>query len=113
MTYNDRILAGAAFEIVSRSFLDDGSDHRSFRLKNLTKDETLSFLTIWQEESEEKGLQLVRLLVANDSHNDFPSEYRADPERSITYYRNNNDHGLVYVETKVESDEQGLKNIFC
>ena len=112
MTYNDRILAGAAFEIVSRSFLNGGSDHRSFRLKNLTKDETLSFLTIWQEESEEKGLQLVRLLVANDSHNDFPSEYRADPERSITYYRNNNDHGLVYVETKVESDEQGLKNIF-
>ena len=40
------------------------------------------------------------------------SEFRADPDHSITYYRNNNEHGLVYIETKVESDEQGLKNLF-
>ncbi|WP_228869335.1 FtsK/SpoIIIE domain-containing protein [Roseibium aggregatum] len=109
----EKIIAGTAFEIVARSFSsDDESDRNSFRLKNLTKGETLEFLRKWQVHSNGRGLERVRLLVASDSHEEFPSEFRADPNHSITYYRNNNEHGLVYIETKVESDEQGLKNLF-
>jgi DNA segregation ATPase FtsK/SpoIIIE, S-DNA-T family len=109
----ENIIAGTAFEIVARSFSsDDGSDRNSFRLKNLTRGEAMEFLRVWQAHSQERGLEKVRLLVASDSHEEFPREFRADPELSITYYRNNNEHGLVYIETKVESDEQGLKNLF-
>ncbi|MBL3557000.1 DNA translocase FtsK [Marinobacter sp. JB05H06] len=76
------------------------------------RSEALEFLRVWQLRSAERGLERVRLLVASDSHEEFPQEFKADPEHSITYYRNNNEHGLVYIETKVESDEQGLKNLF-
>jgi energy-coupling factor transporter ATP-binding protein EcfA2 len=108
-----KIIAGTAFEIVARSFTsDDGSARNSFRIKNLTRNEALEFLNIWQLRSAERGLSNVRLLVASDSHEGFPQEFRADPDHSITYYRNHNDSGLVYIETKVESDEQGLKNLF-
>jgi len=113
MSNIEEVIAGTAFEIVARSFSRDGESNRnSFRLKNLTKGEALEFLRTWQKHSQDRGLGLVRLLVASDSHEDFPSEFRADPDHSITYYRNNNESGLVYIETKVESDEQGLKNLF-
>jgi len=108
----DKVIAGSAFEIVANSLKTGDEEHGSFRIKNLTRSESVAFLAIWQQKSNERGLGGVRLLVASDSHSDFPEEYRADPNRSITYYRNNNDSGLVYIETKVESDEQGLKNIF-
>src|SRR5690554_429590 len=113
MTGIDNVIAGTAFEIVARSFASEtGADRNSFRLKNLTRNEALEFLKVWQLRSSERNLGRVRLLVASDSHEAFPKEFRADPELSITYYRNNNEHGLVYIETKVESDEQGLKNLF-
>lgn len=113
MTGIDNVIAGTAFEIVARSFASDvGSDRNLFRLKNLTRNEALEFLKVWQLRNSERNLDQVRLLVASDSHEEFPGEFRADPENSITYYRNNNEHGLVYIETKVESDEQGLKNLF-
>src|SRR5690554_6709431 len=109
----EKVIAGTAFEIVARSFIpDEASDRNSFRLKNLTRAEALQFLRVWQLHSVERRLEHVRLLVASDSHDEFPPEFRADPDHSITYYRNNNEHGLVYIETKVESDEQGLKNLF-
>jgi len=113
MSRIESIIAGTAFEIVARSFLiDEGSSRNSFRLKNLMRNEALKFLEVWRDRSASQGLDRVRLLVANDSHEDFPEEFRANPEHSITYYRNNNENGLVYIETKVESDEQGLKNLF-
>lgn len=113
MTGIDNVIAGTAFEIVARSFASEtGADRNSFRLKNLTRNEALEFLKVWQLRISERNLEQVRLLVASDSHETFPKEFRADPELSITYYRNNNEHGLVYIETKVESDEQGLKNLF-
>ncbi|ODS57405.1 MAG: hypothetical protein ABS40_04085 [Agrobacterium sp. SCN 61-19] len=109
----EKIIAGTAFEIVASSLALNGSSERSsFRLKNLTKDEALEFIRIWQGEASNRNLALVRLLVASDSHVDFPAEFRADPHHAITYYRNRNDHGLVYIETKAQSDEQGLKNLF-
>ena len=109
----EKIIAGTAFEIVARSFSGgDGADRNSFRLKNLTRGEALEFLHVWQQRNSERGLGNVKLLVASDSHEEFPEEFRADPGNSITFYRNHNDQGLVYIETKVESDEQGLKDIF-
>jgi S-DNA-T family DNA segregation ATPase FtsK/SpoIIIE len=109
----ENIIAGTAFEIVARSFAaDEDSDRNSFRLKNLTRNEALEFTRTWRDHSAARALGRVRLLVASDSHEEFPLEFRADPNHSITYYRNNNENGLVYIETKVESDEQGLKNLF-
>lgn len=109
----ESIIGNTAFEIVARSFsANEGVDRNSFRLKNLTRHEALAFLEVWKRCRIDRGLGRVTLLVASDSHEDFPSEFRADPDHSITYYRNNNDHGLVYIETKEESDEQGLKNLF-
>lgn len=109
----EKIIAGTAFEIVAASLArNGGSERSSFRLKNLTTDEALEFIRIWQSEASGRDLALVRLLVASDSHVDFPSEFRADPHHAITYYRNRNEHGLVYIETKAQSDEQGLKNLF-
>ncbi len=113
MSRIESIIAGTAFEIVARSFLaHEGSSRNSFRLKNLMRNEALEFLQVWRDRSGGQGLGSVKLLVASDSHEDFPEEFRANPEHSITYYRNNNENGLVYIETKVESDEQGLKNLF-
>ncbi|MEO9651653.1 MAG: FtsK/SpoIIIE domain-containing protein [Roseobacter sp.] len=113
MNGTNEIIAGTAFEIVTRSFdKGEAGERHSFRLKNLTRSEALEFLRVWQSRSAEHGLERVQILVASDSHVDFPQEFRADPQHSITYYRNNNEHGLVYIETKVESDEQGLKNLF-
>ncbi|MEW9921832.1 FtsK/SpoIIIE domain-containing protein [Marimonas sp. MJW-29] len=109
----DKVIAGTAFEIVARSFSSgDGSDRNSFRLKNLTRSEAMEFLRIWQQGRADRDLERVRLIVASDAHDEFPQEFRANPENSITFYRNHNEHGLVYIETKVESDEQGLKDLF-
>lgn len=113
MTVAATILARAAFEIVRRSFASVGSDElKTFRIKNLSNGESLEFLKVWQERSADSDLAEVQVVVASDSAEEFPDRYRADPQRSITWYRNNIKGGLVYVETKVESDEQGLKNLF-
>ncbi len=113
MTGTEKIMADTAFEVVARSLMSSSeTDRNSFRIKNLKKEEALKFLETWEQEATVRGLENVQVLVANDSHSDFPHQYRADPQRSITYYRNNNKTGLVYIETKVESDEQGLKNLF-
>jgi S-DNA-T family DNA segregation ATPase FtsK/SpoIIIE len=108
-----QIIAGTAFEIVARSLSSgDETGRNSFRIKNLTQGEALEFVTVWEQLRAQRSFEKIRLLVASDSHVDFAEAYRADPDRSITYYRNNNQNGLVYIETKVESDEQGLKNLF-
>lgn len=113
MSIEAEILARAAFEIVRRSFDAVGSDElKTFRIKNLSNSESLVLLEVWQRESSGAGLSAVQVVVASDAEGDFPEKYRADPARSITWYRNNIHSGLVYVETKVESDEQGLKNLF-
>jgi S-DNA-T family DNA segregation ATPase FtsK/SpoIIIE len=113
MSVEEKILAGSALEIVRRSFSAVGPDElKTFRIKNLSARESLELLDVWQTEAAAAGLADVRIVVASDTEGDFPVQYRADPSRSITWYRNNIRGGLVYVETKVESDEQGLKNLF-
>lgn len=117
MTLNkncNQVIAETVFSIVANSFGTDieGSARNCFRIKNLQKQEILKLIDVWSEESPAYNLQDVKVIIAGDSDDDYPSEYKAEKDRSITWYRNNNEKGLVYLETKTESDEQGLKNIF-
>jgi len=108
-----RVISKTVFRIIDSYFSGlDGSEHDCFRVKNLSKNEILDFLCIWQNESESCGLNEIRVIVAGDSDSDYPLEFKAEKHRSITWYRNHNKSGLIYLETKIESDEQGLKNIF-
>lgn len=110
----NQVIAETVFSIVATSFGKDieGSARNCFRVKNLQKQEILKLIDVWSKESPAHDLQDVKVVIAGDSDGDYPSEYKAEKDRSITWYRNNNENGLVYLETKTESDEQGLKNIF-
>ena len=100
-------------QIAQREFagVQDG-DHRCFRIKTLTNEEILAFLSLWDQSTDGTELALVEVIVAGDAGAAFPEKFKAQSGRSITYYRNHNPGGLIYLETKTESDEQGLKNIY-
>ena len=108
----NRLMSRTVIEIVREEFSQcmEG-DRPSFRIKNLLMDEISDLLALWEEEVKGTRVENVRVVVSGDAIT-LPERFRADPERSITYYRNNNLNGLVYIETKVESDEQGLKNLY-
>jgi len=109
----DQVIGATAFDIIARRVGTAPQDERPFfRVKNLTDGEAIALIDTWIAETPRKRLATMTLVVATDSSAAFPSQFRADPERSITDYRNNNQTGLVYIETKVESDAQGLKSIF-
>jgi len=106
----NKVLALTAYQIVlSQLDLQKDAEHKFFRIKNFTDDEIIDFVDIW---SSEKKSGDIRLVVANDVKGKIPREYIAEDKKSITYYRNHNKNGLVYIETKIQSDEQGLQNIF-
>ena len=108
----DAIIGATVYDIISRHLKNTGQGERPFfRVKNLRNDEAISFLKVWSRNEDER-LKAIKVVVAADTSDAFPSEFKADPQRSITYYRDNNEKGLIYLETKVESDAQGLKNIF-
>ncbi|MDP3834344.1 MAG: FtsK/SpoIIIE domain-containing protein [Hydrogenophaga sp.] len=86
--------------------------HQCFRVKNLHADEAIQFVEGWPEAARAAGLERVRLIVADKLNGGIPSTYVAEQGCSITHYRNNNPDGLVYIETSVQSDEQGLQNMF-
>jgi S-DNA-T family DNA segregation ATPase FtsK/SpoIIIE len=112
-TLVDRVVARTALDIVAKQFsLTSDAEHRCFRIKNLTVEEIIALLKIWTEEATARGAGSTRLVIAGDADPRLPAEFRAEPGRTITYYRNNNPSALVYVETKTESDEQGLRNLF-
>lgn len=104
-------IVGDALRRERRSAHDGG---QTFRIKNLTKGEIFAFLSKWNKFSEGTHLGSIRVVVAGDSDEVFPAEFRAENGRSITWYRNNirPGEGLLYIETKVESDSSGLRNIF-
>lgn len=103
-------LALTAYQIVrSQLNLQKDAEHKFFRIKNFTEDEIVSFVKFWREINDFGD---VRLIVAENIKNQLPREFVAEEKKSITYYRNNNLNGLVYIETKIQSDEQGLQNIF-
>lgn len=86
--------------------------HQCFRVKNLHADEAIQFVGGWPEAARAAGLEKVRLIVADRLNGGVPSHFVAEQGCSITHYRNNNPDGLVYIETSVQSDEQGLQNMF-
>ena len=91
---------------------DSSASHQCFRVKNLNPDEVVQFLQAWPKISEASGLAQVRLIVADSLSGTVPPQYVAERGCSITHYRNHNRSGLIYVETGVQSDEQGLQNMF-
>ena len=91
---------------------DKDAKHQCFRIKNLEKNEIIQFIESWGPISKSKGLEKVRILVTDSLDGAIPPQYVAELENTITFYRNHNPDGLIYVESSVQSDEQGLQNIF-
>jgi len=110
---NNEILASATFQIISNALLQTSTEnHRSFRIKNLLSDEIVTLVRLWDQARHSGELAEIRLVVADSLLNTIPKEYVADPNRSITWYRNNITSGLVYLENEDQSDAQGLQNFF-
>lgn len=82
------------------------------RVKNLLAQEVIQFVAAWADAVLQAGLEGVKLVVADNLGGAIDDCFAAEPGRSITHYRNNNRNGLVYLETSVQSDEQGLQNMF-
>lgn len=107
------ILAHTIVEIIIQAFLrNEDAVHKCFRIKNLQPEEVVALINLWSSIAPELGLGGVRVVVAENLEGQISPEYVAEEGRSITYYRNHNENGLVYVETRVQSDEQGLQNLF-
>jgi S-DNA-T family DNA segregation ATPase FtsK/SpoIIIE len=107
------VIANATFQIVKNAFSRNGNAaHQCFRVKNLQQEEVCELVRLWDALSAGTDLGLARLVVADDLNGRIPTRHVAELGKSITYYRNHNDRGLIYLETKVQSDEQGLQNIF-
>ncbi|PQE01762.1 hypothetical protein CYL16_06860 [Mycobacterium sp. EPG1] len=114
-----RIIARLAYETARQMFRDsagsggsDEAEQPALRLKNLLKEEVEELLRQWDSRSGADGLAIVRLVLAHDTDVVCDQRFLAKQDRSITWYRNNNEHGLLYVQTKVESDESGLESMF-
>ena len=114
----DRVISLTAFRIVENCLSAvDKNDRPCFRVMNLSIEEIQGFLANWSALTPGTELEHVQVVISGDSNERFPKVFRAEQNRSITYYRNNirtdKPWGLVYVQTKTESDEQGLKNFFA
>jgi DNA segregation ATPase FtsK/SpoIIIE, S-DNA-T family len=112
---SDRLLASTAFLIIRRAFCTQPpTERKCFKLANFTAPEALAFLEICERDDGTNGLADTTIVVASDAPDAFPQQYRAAQNETITTYRNDikPGHGLIYIETKVESDSQGLKNLF-
>ena len=107
-------LAMAAAELAALVFKkrDEETAHQCFRIKNLHPNEIATLVKQWPEIAEKNSLTDIRLLVTSDLAKNIPVQFIADNDKTITYYRNNNPQGLIYVESAVQGDEQGLQNIF-
>lgn len=113
---NAKLIARLAYE-TARHFLlnpgEKGSDgHPALRLKNLLPSEVGHLLELWSTDGGDDGLGTIQVVIACDADVDCDPRYFAAPGRSITWYRNHNESGLLYIQTKVESDEQGLESMF-
>jgi DNA segregation ATPase FtsK/SpoIIIE, S-DNA-T family len=107
------LLALTAFKIIKSAFGQQLlGERKCFKLANFTHQETLAFLKVCEMNAEETVLSDTTIVVASDDPSNIPENYRA--EETITTYRNRikGGHGLIYIETNVQSDSQGLKNIF-
>ncbi len=110
---NSKILASVAVELVATA-LQQASDspHRCFRIKNLLDDEIVDFVNLWEQRSASGMLKEVRLVAADTLGGRISPCYAAADNNTITYYRNHNLSGLIFLETEEQSDAQGLQNFF-
>lgn len=83
-----------------------------FPSKNLLKEEAQQFVKLWEKRANSIELEDVKLIAASSLGGEIPSSYIAEEGKSITFYRNHNESGLVYLETEDQSDAQGLQNFF-
>lgn len=104
-----RVAAKIAALALSR---DTTAQHQCFRIKNLHTEEIIHLVEAWPAVAESTGLINVRLLVTDSLNGRIASEFVSEESKTITYYRNHNPEGLIYVESSVQSDEQGLQNMF-
>lgn len=113
-----QLIATLAYETAKQEITDNdrqkGGDQpdRALRLKNLLDQEVEALLLLWADQAEGDGLGAVRVVLARDTDVVCDERFLADPDKSITWYRNNHTGGLLYIQTKVESDEQGLESMF-
>ena len=108
-----KVIANSALEIVKHWFLQaNDAEHKCLRIKNFMPSEILAFLAAWDSNTNDSRLENVEVVVAYTEDQGIPLKFLAAKDKSITWYRNNNSNGLVYLETRVQSDEQGLQNIF-
>lgn len=107
------IFAEVLIEIITNAFTQNPDIKQKFlRIKNFQPADLIPLVKLWEAEASNRGLGNVRLVVANDLGGNVASKYVAEVGRSITYYRNHNTSGLVYLETTTQTDEQGLQNLF-
>lgn len=108
-----RTLAKVAARVATLALTRDrAAMHQCFRIKNLHADEVVQLVEAWPEAARAAKLEQIRLVVADGLNGALPSQFVAESGYSITHYRNHNPDGLVYIESSVQSDEQGLKDIF-
>ncbi len=109
----DEIIGRVAFSIINSKLGGSVEGERPFfRVKNLSVKEAEAFLACWIEKCVGTALQPMQVIVSSSFTGQVDDAFKADPEKSITWYRDNNECGLIYIETKVESDAQGLKSIY-
>lgn len=109
----DEIIGRVAFSIIESKLGNSAEGERPFfRIKNVSVPEAEAFLSCWNEKCGGTALEPMTVIVSSSFTGRIDDSFKADPEKSITWYRDNNECGLIYIETKVESDAQGLKSIF-
>jgi len=111
----NRILAKTIFRIVRKELSTEQCleiRRPSVRLKDLRYGEVIAFLEEWENRKAASGLSDVQVVIARGGEASYPKMFLAKKDCSVTYYRNNNANGLIYIQTKTESDEQGLQSMF-
>lgn len=86
--------------------------HPVIRINFLLEPEILEFLEVWREKSIDKFFSNAKVVISSDPKGIYPQKFVAPEDKPITYYRNNNLYGLIYIETELTSDAQSLKNAF-
>ncbi len=110
----DKIIAKISLIIIKHELERESVDSSRpcIRVKDLQPEEIVAFLGYLNEDSCFSSLNTLQTIIARGNHEAFPAQFVAEPDKSITYYRNNNQNGLIYIQTKIESDEQGLESMF-
>ena len=110
---SDQVLAGTVYDIVKNQFKHSSSlKNKSITIEQLRNVEILEFIKIWKEKSEADNLADKKVLITSDPESIFDREFVAPKDKPITWFRNNNESGLIYFETEQTSDSQSLKNGF-